>query len=92
VPVIHEPVETAFLLHTRRVRASVAASNTGLPLSCRAARPQSAHWSGNLARPRFPIWGAVLLRDVQGSTWASGVVGLAMMCAMAVLHAPLVVR
>ena len=37
-------------------------------------------------------WVSVLLRDVQGSTWASGVVGLAMMCARAVLHAPLVMR
>jgi len=37
-------------------------------------------------------WVSVLLRDVQGSTWASGVVGLAMVCAMAVLHAPLVMR
>jgi hypothetical protein len=37
-------------------------------------------------------WVSVLLRDVQGSTWASGVVVLAMVCAMAVLHAPLVVR
>ena len=37
-------------------------------------------------------WVSVLLRDVQGSTWASGVVGLAVVCAMGVLYAPLVVR
>jgi len=60
----------------------------------KSGSPQSAHWSGSLTRPRLTTWGwaSVLLRDVQGSTWASGVVVLAMVCAMAVLHAPLVVR